>query len=242
MSWDVNYESLNDIIKMEGNVITATYADKPIGGASERTYLICQALGAARRGETINLGQENQLCVAGEYWCGFSQEPHPRHLEFTMEQRRGYSSYTIAKRAHLVQKLFPAGIDKYIILAPIGKTTWEPDLVIFAGEPMNAHNLVAASTYDSGEVLESIVAPCACRSAIAYPLATNTIQIGLLDNGGRRWGKFKPEEMIVSMPVRWFYTILRNHEVIKSFGPPDRKVTLATLITGAAPKEIFPDE
>lgn len=242
MSWQVDYHMLDDVITMQGNVVTATYTDEPVNDGAKKPCRICDALGNARRGEVIILSEANNICVAGDYWCGFAPALDPKHLEFTMEKRHAYCSYTVAEMAHHRGPSLPFNLAKYIVLAPLEKTNWEPDLVIFTCLPVHAYNLVSTATYDSGEVKESPILPgqALCRSAISYPLVTNDISIGLIDPGGRKHGKYKPEELIVSMPTRWFYTILRNHEKIKKFGPPDPTVSLSTLLTGIPAKVKLP--
>lgn len=232
MTWDIDYESLNEIIRLQGNVVTATFSDNPLDSGSKRNYTTCQALGVARRGESINLSKENQICIPGDYWSGFAPEPDSDYIKYTVEKKHQYCSNTIARMARIFGPHVPYNLAKYTIISPIEKTTWEPDLVIFTCEAAKAHMLISLSKYHSGETKESFISGSLCRSALAYPLIKNDIQIGLIDGGGRRWGKYRPEELVVSMPVRWFYVILRNQQELNKFGPPDPNITLANLLTG----------
>lgn len=217
MSWNVDYSGLKSILPLEGNVISATYRDEPLEGGYAKPMRLCTAMGAARKGKIINLDEPDQTCVGGLYWCGFHSEPHPGMIDFMVHKRHRFANRLIAERDIIIPHRVPSRPFKYLIFAPLDKTPFEPDLVIFSCNPQQAHNLISTSIYDSGDLKSSIITGAVCRSAVTYPLLRGDLQIGLIDNGGRSHAGFKTWEMVVSMPTRVFLETVRNQEHKKKF-------------------------
>lgn len=218
MSWDIDCSSLNDIFPLKGNVITATYRDIPVEGGLTKPLRICQAIGLARR-TIININGPSNLC-SGDYNCGFKPVLLPEDIEQTVKQRYKYISMAVARKANSRRASVPYNLAKYLVLAPLEKTDFRPDLVIFTCLPVQAHDLIHISIYDSGDIRIGTIQNNLCRSAITDPFLTGEIQIGLIDHGGRKYGNYKPEEIIVSMPTKWFLTILHNYQEIKKLLQP----------------------
>lgn len=212
---------MNHILQLEGNAITASYRDEPLEGGYVKPMELCVAIGESRKGKIINLDASHQTCPGGLYYCGFHSEPYPGMLEFMVEKRHRFANLRAAERDILMERRILSKPAKYLIFAPLDKTSFEPDLVIITCLAVQAYGLISTYNYDSGDVKTSIITGALCRSAITYPLLRNDLQIGLIDKGGRRHAGFKPEEMVVSMPTRVFLTILRNHQAKEKFGPAE---------------------
>lgn len=222
MPWNINYNSLKEILPLEGNVISATYRDEPLEGGYVKPMRLCEAMGAARKGKIVNLDGPNQTCVGGLYYCGFHSEPYPGMIEFYAEKKHHDANTRAAEKEVLLERAILSKPAKYLIFAPPEKLPYEPDLIILTCLPYQAHMFISTYTYDSGIMKSSIITGPVCRSAITNPLLKGDLQIGLIDNGARKHAGFKSCEMIVTMPTRVFLTVLRNHEEKRKFGPPEK--------------------
>lgn len=172
MSWEIDYNCLEEIVPLKGNTITVTYANKPDTGGLNKPLRICQAMQAARKGHVINLNEQNQACYGGDYWCGFIPEPRPGHEEHLANKEHIYASLAVAKRSISMGPPLPTSVAKFMLMSPLEKTTYEPDLVLLFCLPLHAAKLLGLTTYNTGAPRQVYATGATCRGAISIPLMT----------------------------------------------------------------------
>ncbi|MBI4333740.1 MAG: DUF169 domain-containing protein [Chloroflexi bacterium] len=226
MGWDVDYSSLSDILPLEGNIVTAMYVEKPIEGNLIRANRICAAIGLARTGAIMNINGPGSETCGGAYYCGLAAAPHKNSLRDKL-QRNIFASSDAAERDKNRRLHVPYDPRKYLVLAPLQKTKFNPDVVVLFGNSIQVHDLIRLASYANTDVNISLNRWGICQSAIAGALVTGDIMIGfmrgipynILDSKrNERLVNYKPEEIIVGMPTRWFLTIVDNYREIKKRG------------------------
>lgn len=214
MSWQLDYSVLESIMPLKGNTISVTYAERPGEGLDKRLR-ICQAMQSARKGHSFNVTAQNQVCKGGHYFCGFLPEPTPGHEEFLANEEHIFASVAAAKRNLFSGPPMPSAGAGCIFIAPLEQTTHQPDLVLFFCQPIHASQLLGLTVYRSGPVRQVYATGATCRAAIAHPLMTGEPQISFVDMAARRRYGFKPEELIVALPLRWLEEAIKNLEAKK---------------------------
>jgi uncharacterized protein (DUF169 family) len=124
--------------------------------------------------------------------------------------------------ANLRSRKFQYNMEKnsvnYVVLAPLGKITFEPDLLILAANPSQAEIVMRAMTYSTGEMYESR-STCSggCSWLFIYPFVSgkvNYIVTGLaFGMKGRR--VFPDGVFLISIPYQWIPTITLNLKEMK---------------------------
>ena len=105
------------------------------------------------------------------------------------------------------------GSVNYVVLSPLEKLTFEPDLLLFMVKTGQAEVLLRAMTYSTGEMYESRTTSVgACAWLYAYPFLSgkvNYISTGL--SYGMKCRKVFPEGwFLISVPYQWIPTITQN--------------------------------
>jgi uncharacterized protein (DUF169 family) len=109
--------------------------------------------------------------------------------------------------------LFDAGSVNYVVVSPIDKLTYEPDLLVFLATLKQGEILLRAMTYSTGEMYESrstIVGMCA--SLYIYPYLTGKVNYVVtgLSYGMNGRHVFPDGLMLISIPYQLIPTITQN--------------------------------
>lgn len=163
---------------------------------------LCQAIGICRRhGHSIVLSREDIGCPNALFFLGFARPPEDYwrgSIAFTpfnqSEEARARRSRSLA--------FFPVGAFKAILIEPLAKADFEPDLILIYGRPAQMMRLVQAETFRSGEPLPfSASGGGSCSMEIVKPMLEKQIGMVLPGNGERIFGLVQDDEMACSIPI-----------------------------------------
>jgi len=160
---------------------------------------LCMAIAMARRyGWVVAVGKEDQSCPFGALTMGFV-EPTRGYLEGT-----AYALSTPEAAAGTARSLsrLPAGTYTHLLVAPLPRASFEPDLVIVYGNPAQVGRLIQATLLKRGGALSTpSVGGIACSSVVARTLNEDECQYVAVGAGDRIFALTQDHEMVFTMPV-----------------------------------------
>ena len=104
----------------------------------------------------------------------------------------------------------PLGLADHIVLAPIEKAEFRPDIVLFICNAEQACRLVSLDSYDTGIPPRIEMAGSTCHQAVAYPVVTGELNVSLMDYTSRHIRGYKAEDLLVSIPYHRFHGVIRS--------------------------------
>ena len=120
-------------------------------------------------------------------------------------------------RANLRLRSFVPSLDRgsvnYVVMSPLDKLEFEPDLLIFVATPSQGEILLRAMTYSTGEMYESRATVVGmCSSLYVYPYLTGKVNYTItgLSYGMKGRHVFPDGLLLISIPYQWIPTITRN--------------------------------
>jgi len=105
------------------------------------------------------------------------------------------------------------GSVNYVVMSPIDKLEFEPDLLIFVATARQGEILLRAMTYSTGEMYESRgTAVGNCASVFIYPYLSGKVNYTITGLSYGMIGKrvFPEGLMLISIPYQWIPTITQN--------------------------------
>jgi uncharacterized protein (DUF169 family) len=147
---------------------------------------ICQGITLARRaGRTIGFLEEDHACGLSILIFGYKEDP-----DFALAGNTIYPLYAKtpeagAKTQAATPKMEIGGI-KSIVVAPLHRADFEPDLVLIYGNGAQIVRLVQGALYNEGGAIESqFMGRCSCGAYIVKPLQTQKCNV-IVPGGGER--------------------------------------------------------
>ena len=162
---------------------------------------VCQGVALARRyGWLIAMGLEDQLCPLGALALGFLPAKE-RFLDGSFDIPFWVKDQGV--RAKMVRGLPQLELGKYthMIAAPIHRADFEPQVIVFYGNPAQVSRLVQASVYGTGEpVTSSSSGGFACGQEITAAILTEQCQVIVTGGGDRAIAQAHDHEIAFSIP------------------------------------------
>lgn len=164
---------------------------------------ICQAVTMSRRyGWAIALGGEDVSCPIAKAVFHF-EEP----LEF---YTRGNLAHGMYAETQACGELSEAAVPKFtkeesgtIVVSPLNRAEFEPDVVVVYGNSAQVMRMVAASLYKTGGAITSeFSARADCAELIIRTMQADSAQVILPCYGDRVFGQTHDHEMAFSFPYR----------------------------------------
>jgi uncharacterized protein (DUF169 family) len=167
----------------------------------KKRFSVCQAVGMSRRmGWTFALGNEDVSCPLSQVSLGFERE-----LPFFKEGNLCEGMYTNTKEAgrktEAAVPKFKHGQYKYILIGPVARANYEPDIILIYGDSAQVMRLVHAALYEEGGTLTSnFMGRYDCADYTAGVIDSGKCQVILPCNGDRVFGFVQDFEMAFAIP------------------------------------------
>lgn len=175
---------------------------KDISALSEKTTL-CDMLKKAQGGEVFYAAAPDHTCEAGQYILG------QRDIEdqfISGEFGAGLGLFKKPRAAARLYQYIPRiekGVLNYVAFSPLGKLSFEPDVLILIANTDQAEIMLRAMSYETGQMWSSkYSAAMGCAWLFAYPYLSgeiNFITTGL-GFGMRRRKLFPQGQQFVAIP------------------------------------------
>lgn len=161
---------------------------------------ICQGIGMARKyGWAIAMGKEDMQCSLGAAPFGFFKD-----IDFYNEGNLSAGMFTgsteLGKTQEDMVDRFGYGEYKYILVAPLQFTTFEPDLYMVYGNPAQIMRLIQGTLYNEGGAVHSSAMGRLGCAAIITVIKEGKCRYIVPGNGDRIFGMTQDYEMAFFIP------------------------------------------
>jgi len=171
---------------------------------------ICQGLGMARKlGWAVALGKEDMQCALGAAPFGFF-----KNIEMFNEGQLAAGMFTASKEAgkkeeDLVDR-FEHGLYSHILVAPLQRASFEPDLFLVYGNPAQIMRLIQGALHgEGGSVQSSSLGRLGCASIITV-MKEDECRYSVPGNGDRIFGMTQDHEMTFMIPASKIDAVLEG--------------------------------
>jgi uncharacterized protein (DUF169 family) len=162
----------------------------------------CQAIAMARRyGWVVAVGEEDISCPLAAVVFGFR-----RASEFYLKGQACVGMYAESEEAGVVSEeqveKFTFGEYEYILVAPLHRTAFEPEVIVIYANPAQVVRLLTAALWKSGgRLTSSFGGRIDCAEEIIVPLRSGKCEIILPCFGDRIFAQTQDNEMAFSIPI-----------------------------------------
>ncbi len=167
-------------------------------------WIVCQSIGVARRyGWAIAVGREDVICPLAAIAFGF-YKPTEEYLKGCVSVGMYCKDESAATSLEASAWRFEPGAYDYVCVAPLNRTTFEPQVVCVYANSAQVLRLVHASLYKrGGRVVSTSGGRLDCAEIVIQTLTTNEPKVILPCNGDRVFGMAQDNEMAFAFP--WAY-------------------------------------
>lgn len=198
---------------------------------------ICQGITIARRfGRTIGFLEKDHACGLSILIFGFKEDP-----DFALEGRTIYPLYAktpeAGARTQAATPKMEIGAIKSMVVAPLHRADFEPDILLIYGNGAQIVRLVQAELYNEGGVIQSnFMGRCACGAYIVYPLQSKKCNVIIPGGGERVFALTADDEICFAIPVNRIQNVVEGLK-----GTHDSGVArIPTPFIGAQARPKFP--
>ena len=165
---------------------------------------LCQALALARRdGLTVVLDKDSQSCPIALAGLGFVRPDEYLSGKYALAPTNRPAE--AQKKAAEAMPRFEFGKFRYILISPIQKASFDPDVIIFYGNGAQVMRMIQAAVFASGESLTSRSSGAGgCLLPIVEPIVEGKCKYAIPGNGERRLGLIADGELAFAMPRNRF--------------------------------------
>ena len=174
---------------------------------------VCQAMTIARKfGWTIAMYQEDQACPLSHIILGYAEEPDlikdgsvVKPLYVDNDEAAMLTQSTTPK--------MPTADTHCIVLAPLDKATFDPDVVVCYGNAAQITRCTQGALYKGGGYIESRFAGRgACGGEITVPFSQDKCNIICPGGGERVFALTADDELAFAIPANWFERVAEGIE------------------------------
>lgn len=159
----------------------------------------CQMLKIASQGGYVHAATENELSCHHERFIFGMESLQDIHLE---SQMKYVKTKDIAKKWFLEK--VPKTKCKGIMVGPLGKVGFTPDLIVLSVNAWQATRCIHAYTHESGENLQFVIGPSAipCAYGAVYVYNAGKPNLVTACSGARTYAKFEKNDLSFFIPFK----------------------------------------
>ncbi len=167
----------------------------------KKKIAICQGIGMARKlGWAVAMGKEDMQCALGAAPFGFF-----KNVQYWDEGNMAAGMFTASQEAgkkeeDLIDR-FGHGEYSHILVAPLNRTAFEPDLFMMYGNPAQMMRLIQGALFNQGGAVQSSSMGRLGCSAIITVLKNDECRYIVPGNGDRIFGMTQDHEMAFMIPA-----------------------------------------
>ena len=183
------------------------------------TMPVCQGISLVRRyGWSLVMSQADMLCPLGSLTLGFVPA-RKKFLEGDFDIPFWVRDKSIrAKMSRSLPRL-EYGRFTRIVMAPVHKAAFEPQVVIYYGNPAQLSRFAQAEAYATGEaVTAGTSGGFACGAEITQPILTETCQLVITGGGDRAIAQAQDHEAAFAIPAGRMESIAQGLEATHKAG------------------------
>ncbi|MDD5044808.1 MAG: DUF169 domain-containing protein [Candidatus Omnitrophica bacterium] len=224
--WQAHGLALKEVLALEYSPVAISCRKAPASPGVKKKARICRAILDAARGEAIEIDKTNNVCMGAGWHLGFTPITDMARAEIfkkiLVEKEKLFSSIEALDKMISQMPPAPDNRDAYFSLAPLEKSEFKPELVIFVVNPEAACKVLTLATYTDGAMPEIKIGGPVCRLGIIYPLVTGEVNISFYDHTARKICHVEKDKLLISVP---YEKILKMVESLDTCSAGRAKIT-----------------
>lgn len=179
----------------------------------------CQSIALARRyGWTLAVSKEDLSCAPGLLAIGFAK-PNDFYAEGNIAKDMYCGTLEAGAAMEAAIPKFQPGLYKTIVLGPIDKVSFEPDLILMYGNSAQVMRLVQGALFKQGGTVKSEAqGRLDCADIVVRTMQTNECQYVLPCTGDRQFALTADDELCFTMPASKVEDVLEGLRESHKFG------------------------
>jgi uncharacterized protein (DUF169 family) len=167
----------------------------------QTTFSICQGVTMARRYNwTLAIGNEDLSCPIAKIAFGFEEEI-PYYKKGNLTDGMYTKTCDLGAETEAVVPKFSKEAAGTILIAPLTRASFEPELIVVYGNSAQVMRMVAGALYTrGGEITSNFTARADCADIVVKTIQTNKPQVILPCYGDRVFGQTHDHEMAFTIP------------------------------------------
>lgn len=183
------------------------------------TMPACQGVAIARRlGWLIAMGKEDMLCPIGAISLGLLPAK-AKFLDGSFNVPFWLKSQELRAKLNRNLPRLEYGRYTHVVMAPLNRANFEPQIVIIYGNPAQVSRLVQSTIYSTGEPITfSSAGGFACGSEITVPILTDNYQLVVTGGGDRSIAQADDHEIAFVAPMSKMDALIEGLEATHKAG------------------------
>ncbi|MCM8770707.1 MAG: DUF169 domain-containing protein [Candidatus Omnitrophica bacterium] len=202
--WQQYSALFKEILHLDYSPVAINCLRQPYLKDETQKIRICRAILDAAKGKTQEVGAKNNACFGASWHLGFQQIKDEKILklikQFVVEGEKLFCSSEALDNLIAQMEPPPDNSRSYFLLAPLEKSEFEPQLVIFVVNAEGACKLLTFVTFLDGNMPKIKIGGPTCRLSIIYPLVKNEVNISFYDHTARKMCNLEKDKLLVSVP------------------------------------------
>ena len=167
----------------------------------KKKVAICQGIGMARKlGWAVALGREDMQCALGAAPFGFF-----KNIDYFNEGNMAAGMFAatkeLAKSEEDLVDRFEFGAYSHILVAPLSRAAFEPDVLMVYGNPAQIMRLIHGALYNEGGAVHSSAMGRLGCAGIITAMKNDKCRFLVPGNGDRIFGMTQDDEMSFLIPT-----------------------------------------
>lgn len=162
---------------------------------------LCQGISMARSmGWTVGFLKEDHACAPSFVVLGLAEEPEMVKSGDLVHPLYGETLESCSRTQGMIPTL-PLGKARSIVVAPLAKADFEPDVILVYGLPAQVARLIQGALYrQGGAITSSFVGRNSCAGELVAPLLEQKCQVVVPGSGERLFAQTQDHEMCFAIP------------------------------------------
>jgi len=212
MDWKESAEFLSNDLRLKTLPVAVKFL-KEKSGLPEKTrrpsvalgkrITICQAVTMARLyGWTVGLAKEDLICVPAMIMFGFTRASDQRSTLGKLFCDVSFSGdLSSAQTETSSMSVLANGECEAILLAPLQKSTFDPDTIAVYGNPAQVMRMIQGWVYGDGKrVSGNFGGKVECTEYLIAAYKTGSPRVAIPGNGDRIFSMTQDDEMVFALP------------------------------------------
>lgn len=180
---------------------------------TDKNLAFCEMLKEAQEsGTPFYFTQENETCF-GNVALGMMDTPPLVEYGQVGVKFEIFQDARANNRLYQYLPKFTKGTVNYVVLSPLDKLTFDPDLLVLMATPSQAEIVLRAMTYSTGEIIETkSTGVLKCAWLFVYPYQSGKVNYSVtgLSFGMKSHHVFPEGWILLSIPYQWIPIITQN--------------------------------
>ena len=224
MDYKTISDTLKDLLGLKNEAVGIKFLkenETMPGYESDKKYTFCQFIMRAREGHKLLANADNIACANGGSALGFFPVPE-KLMNGEFLARLGSFTKEGAQKTMEMMPRFQQNQFSGIVLAPLSKIDFDPDIIVLETLPEHLMWLSLATIHEKGGRLQfaSSISNGTCVDTVVVPYLTQSLNVSLGCYGCRNATSIPDEHLLAGFPATQLQSIVDSLKSISEKAMP----------------------